>query len=1004
MHLPFTPNHILLIDACYPPPAALNSSPNSQELSRLTYYAANKSGKLTKLGSEMEKRIKAESKRAQANNARSRASLLVSLQILRALATECRRDLSLLTPALLASVAVTLQALPTDLEICAKAATLFTTWTTYTDGRLIGVDQGATKAYMFILEKFAKMSIQEGKSADHEFRNRTRLVGLAVVSSVVNSEALYTSNTFRQQVPIFVPALLSNVLDSKLDVLHTQSKARDAGTASPYLEEFRARPPNERRAASIHVHKDGEHGPSSTDLVDACLGALQSLFAQCTGSHITHVIQAVLSGIDERQAWIKERHCCWLATRATEWSQYQYRYAVPTKLIERLVEDQDAATVASIHTSLAAMITAVFTSSLHLINLSTSDSISNLLTLVLRRVAVSPDDRLLPSLAGCIASLGSHIYYSDQIQDLASEVIGRLLTVDSNGVPGREEESSNDARYPAIRYLLASLVGLILAPGRQEALQENDTGSAAAANPASIRPADGLPHDGGAEKNVRLSKRAKVSPETWQDTLHLLCSEDYNVRSDYAYALAFFVESELTKRGEFTDAEGNKRLRPLTEGPLQQMQNVMSILGGDENSRFLHAMHVYLYILATATSFHVSITPDAPKALSDEPSAMSLPSDIQITPATPTEQVPPSSERDPSTHGRPSLSVSMNMRTKRTSTAKKMLQHLPSKWSAEHKPIATASDYRNILDLLTTEYELIPVKGLLAGVPFLVALDTFIQGVDDPELKGHVACVREVITRTWLVIGRVWECQELVNLAERAISTIPGTTLLPPTSVKKSETGQLLTKDKPVSIPADGGDWFGVDSSAAINALVANDLLDKLGFKREVMEERLRIQWTPDAAWADSTEAQSGQDPLRGDNASSRLRLAPGMMHIENLSLQSLARSGRGVGVSDLRDALQGRASMSNPTLAGPRAPSISTLDHASSAHHGESIYKLTPSRSRPDKPRLRGDPSEVRDVLNKLRIGKGGAANGSGLLKSSFPLTQKSDAKPPAFVPPYKS
>lgn len=141
-------------------------------------------------------------------------------------------------------------------------------------------------------------------------------------------------------------------------------------------------------------------------------------------------------------------------------------------------------------------------------------------------------------------------------------------------------------------------------------------------------------------------------------------------------------------------------------------------------------------------------------------------------------------------------------------------------------------------------------------------------------------------------------------------------------------------------------------------------------------------------------ETQSGLDPLRGEGGSSGLRLAPGLMHIENLSLQSLARSGRGVGVSDLREALEGRASMSNPTLVGPRAPSVSTLDHASSAHHGESVYKLSRSRSRPDKPGLRGDPSEVRDMLNKLRIGKGGVANGSGQLKSSFPLTQKSDVK----------
>ena len=51
-------------------------------------------------------------------------------------------------------------------------------------------------------------------------------------------------------------------------------------------------------------------------------------------------------------------------------------------------------------------------------------------------------------------------------------------------------------------------------------------------------------------------------------------------------------------------------------------------------------------------------------------------------------------------------------------------------------------------------------------------------------------------------------------------------------------------------------------------------------------------------------EAPSVRDALRGDNASTAARLAPGLMHIENMSLQSLARSNRGVGVNDLRDAL----------------------------------------------------------------------------------------------------
>lgn len=147
MHLPFTPNHVLLINACYPAPAALLSAgpdyrPNSQELSKLTYYAANRPAKLNKLSMELEKRIAADCKRAQAGNARYKAcvtllplsyyaftyglprSLLISISIMRALAADCRRDIALLTPSLLAAADMTLSAMSSDLEVSAKVASM----------------------------------------------------------------------------------------------------------------------------------------------------------------------------------------------------------------------------------------------------------------------------------------------------------------------------------------------------------------------------------------------------------------------------------------------------------------------------------------------------------------------------------------------------------------------------------------------------------------------------------------------------------------------------------------------------------------------------------------------------------------------------------------------------------------------------------------------------------------------------------------------------------------
>ena len=72
-------------------------------------------------------------------------------------------------------------------------------------------------------------------------------------------------------------------------------------------------------------------------------------------------------------------------------------------------------------------------------------------------------------------------------------------------------------------------------------------------------------------------------------------------------------------------------------------------------------------------------------------------------------------------------------------------------------------------------------------------------------------------------------------------------------------------------------------------------------------------------------------------------------------------------------------SNMSNPNLVNTAA-SLSTLDQTSIAHGGEA-YKLTPVRSRPQRTKLAG-PAEVKDVLNKLGIGK---VNGAGMLRPPF-------------------
>lgn len=65
-------------------------------------------------------------------------------------------------------------------------------------------------------------------------------------------------------------------------------------------------------------------------------------------------------------------------------------------------------------------------------------------------------------------------------------------------------------------------------------------------------------------------------------------------------------------------------------------------------------------------------------------------------------------------------------------------------------------------------------------------------------------------------------------------------------------------------------------------------------------------------------------------------------------------------------------------------------------SNDGGMLHKLTPTKSRGSangiKPKLTtGSPSEVKDVLNRLKIGK---QAGSSMLKSSFPALQRQESK----------
>ncbi|KAI0092076.1 hypothetical protein BDY19DRAFT_928213 [Irpex rosettiformis] len=994
MHLPFTPNHIQLISACYPPNAALLTAgpdyrPNSQELSRMTYYASNKSGKINKLASELERRVKTDSRKAKGGNIRARASLLITLAIIKALAIECRRDLALLTGSLLASVSVTLSALSSDLEVAARAGSVFTAWTTYTDGHLIEVDQHVAQDYMSCLQIFSLMGRIE--TPDREVTSRTRLVGLAALTSVVTSEVLYNSTTqLKMQISTLIPALLIPLLDEDVIQLEQEAGKVKEQPTTAHMSEFRNRPAMERRAASIHIHVAGEDGPTSREVANAAIRALSHLFGHSNGGQAAISIQAAIDCFNDANTWDKTEHCSWVAVHAAEWTQYQYRYAIPTRLVECLMQDQDTSKNVSRPQALAAMITAVFNSPIPLVNLSTSDIISSLITVALRRTSKDPEDALLPAIVRSVSSLGTHVYYAEQIQDLAGELISRLVAVETTGLLAGVKCDNNKTRVQAIRCLLAGLLGLI------HSAEVHDVTDAEGQKSGPSSPVLGRSADYGTAEHkagAKAPRRRNVAPDVWQDTVSLLCDSDYSVRADYSATLVSYFEREIPKLWDVTDTDGVKRIRPLAEEPVQQANVHYAVLHGDNTTRLLNSIHAHLYVLATSSNLGFPSVNTAPS------SRHSVNGDIAPSTVV-TDESNTQDLTDPLPQIRRSLAIP---RTRKLSVMQRLLQHVPSKLSASTPASATLSDYGNILAVLTTVFTRLPVRGLLTGVPMLLALNSTIQVEESDVVTPRIAAVRELLASSWTTLAKVWECPELLDVISKG--TPSGVENKLPL-LSTLEAGEFGPQQNFVPLPV-GPETVSVekayallDQEALMLAIVSNKTIqDATGMDRQGLLRKFSASWSAESAFREAIDATStNADLCRADALAPLVKVPPAFMHIDNLSRASLARSTRGVGVTDLREALEGRSSLSNPNLR-ETAGSISTFDHTS-ATHGDAL-KLTPVRSRTSQRGKIGGPGDVKDVLNKLGIGK---TNGVGMLRPSFAMKKSEQRSTSTVVPPYKT
>lgn len=368
-----------------------------------------------------------------------------------------------------------------------------------------------------------------------------------------------------------MPALLSNMVEkASVDLAFLRTESAKAADGTQLFAEYasKRRPVGVRRAPSLSAAAAGEKAPGPRDAASAAMGTMQSLLHHGDAGHVQASIACVVSHLDASGAWRTAPWCAWLAEALASWTAQPYRFVVLTFIVEHLVEAETSAQPKKADT-LVLMISTLLRSKLSLIGLSTSDTISNLLGLAVRRTHAAPDDELLSALIDCVGALGAHTYYADQANDCADEICARisaLLLPDTDVAEAAKTSFANASRRPiktgdrardeSLRVLLCCLASLIDSAN----VPSRKSGAGASARP-------------------------RMSPDTMAPTCALLASPNPRVRLTYHQTVLFFLQREA--------------------GPASDTLPSAGVAQQKEATAFLHAWAAGAFVLALARGLSV---------------------------------------------------------------------------------------------------------------------------------------------------------------------------------------------------------------------------------------------------------------------------------------------------------------------------------------------------------------------------------------------------------------
>ncbi|KAI8322570.1 hypothetical protein GQ54DRAFT_143959 [Martensiomyces pterosporus] len=483
--------HATLVERCFPAEKSGETTPNSNELSYLVYYAQSKPAKLTKVGAYLSKRISKDVQR------RKRGDVAIGLYIYDALLSACGRDLNFFAKDVLGTLEDALAA--GDCELSWAATRTFALYCQCHTGSTLAIDRDLRLVYSRLIKMF--VSCAQTKIDGTVDSTRQVAVGMRAIHAAVESQATYATDCY-YELPRIVKAVVSRIASAP------ELAPTEAGDTEQQI---------------LSIGQDAESLPDEELLGRWAWHCLETLVHKSHGQHSHVIVAEVFKYLDDGLQWQPIPLCVHVVTAVISQLQPQDQNMVIVETLAFLTDGThssqlyldgsnmlskmdtrstanstgrdkgtaDARKNSRRRSCVIRILESLFCRPYILVGISVMEALNVLVTFLLESVAdgrpLKPNDAMFESilstantcphghadagsagdaeilsdyyhLLAAVGGLASHQYYSEQLSDM----VGYLVSQMGLGSPGDGSSAEHEMRNERNMWLLQSLYVVVI--------------------------------------------------------------------------------------------------------------------------------------------------------------------------------------------------------------------------------------------------------------------------------------------------------------------------------------------------------------------------------------------------------------------------------------------------------------------------------------------------------------------------------------------------------------